>query len=363
MSLIGQSEQQLQYNPVAIGDIDSTLFSMFSSPDDPDVRYVRIGSTNLIMVCSCSCSGCQQASLVNSLSLVRPGRFFVVCLKDGGDEITAQLSARCTKFNEQEHLCSEVIRLEVPKAKVNALPSVIWANTLTGMPTELFWNRISVSSDIIDLFLPHTSRIVVDSSCLDDAAVFLRWLMKKGKSLSGTVEFVDLQWLRLLGWRDALARFFTASFWDEVFSGLSRIEIFGSSRESEAGIGLPVLFVGQILSSLGCRNWCFEKKAFQCARGDGGSVIVDFIDYFDSPGIEEIGLRLVSKQDKSVTVIVKDNILRVDLVSDGQVDSRECKLERSLPERLLERYYLYGQETTGYPEALLVALELVRFCN
>lgn len=359
MSLTERSDQQLQFSPVALKDIDSELAKLFSSPDDENVRYVRIGTSNLIMICSCSCRGCKQDQLITLLGDVQPGRFFVVCLKEVGNEIEASISARCTRFNEHEHLCSEVVRLVVPKSRIKALPSVIWANTLTGMPAELFWNCSVVDPDLLNLFLPLISRTIIDSAHLEDATSILRSLVAvcNGTSANKLI-VVDLQWLRLLGWRDVLSQIFSEIDGENSFADLKSITFRYGAPKQKNSLEFVYLFAGWILSAAQCRSWCMDDGHFKCVRGDGEFFDLTFKGFESNRDHDSIEIEIKPSGGGTISIVPLNNSLTVSLVVDGHTDVRECKLPSASPNELLEKFYLYGREMSGYQEAIGIALNL-----
>ena len=353
MMLADQQIERLSFTAVALSSVKDALARMFASPDQEEVRYLRIGSSNLVMVCACDCKSCEQDQLVNLLSCVQPGRFFVVCLNQGDSEIQAEVSARCLKLATGEHLCSEVVRLTVPAGRIAALPSVIWANSLTGMPAELFWNRSVIDPEILDLFLPLISRIIIDSSRLDEAIPLLQRIIKRD------IEVVDLEWLRVSEWRRAIAEIFADDLPSVVLDRLCEVRVITSRCAASSEELAPGLMIaGWLLASMQCHNLCVANDHFVCKCGNRGYFNLRFVEAEEPANQSIAAISFHGADGDQVSLKCEESQLSA-VINVGQ-GRNVCEFPYQIhsSQQLLERFYVLGEGLQDYRQSLKNALSL-----
>ena len=192
--------------------IADTLRVLFAEQTGSETPMVRVGSSNFfILNLSTVGSNADRLALANSkeqliakLSRVHPCRFFLINLGAELTEIDVSVAARCHRGPNGQSLCSEVVTLEVPFKRLAALPSILLANLLTGMQTELFITSSVFTADeemagsVLDHLLPIVDLAIYDSAegCLS-SNVFKQLINSKGV-------LVDLNWLRTSVWREQL---------------------------------------------------------------------------------------------------------------------------------------------------------------
>ena len=345
------------YTPAPVGTIGKVLTEVFSSLEGDRQTVVRAAGANFMVAAAGPASLSSLEGILEELAVIHPSRFFVVCLDVEAETISAGVSARCHIFSKGRHVCSEVIRLVAPPDRVDALPGILRANFLPGLPTELF----VAESDVSPALLEHLSRLadvaVLDAAHFDGRPDLLRGIAGQTGSI------IDLQWIGLGPWRDQIRSVFDRSADPALLATLRSIEIEVSGSD---GVSLAGLLLA---------GWLSERLGLASIRGAGGAwegtlsmpphpprpvgITVSARRGAEGaePRIEAVCLRFQGAEEPRVVLSRRGSELECT-VHLGSTVRMSRPLEGDEAAVRLRRYFLIGESTTNYPAALRAALAL-----
>jgi glucose-6-phosphate dehydrogenase assembly protein OpcA len=107
-----------------------------------------------------------------------------------------------------KQICCEQITVRWQGHGTRNLASVVSPLQLVDLPTWLWWQEAEVSKENLGPFLPFVERLIVDTSYFDNSLHRLFDIRDVFNRLKQGSAMFDLNWRRLLPWRQAIARSF-----------------------------------------------------------------------------------------------------------------------------------------------------------
>ena len=176
-------------------------------------------------------------------------------------------------------VCVEQIVLEAKPAAARRLPNAILPLLLADLPVVLWWpGEPPLRDPILYDMLEPAYRFVVDTSQGAHLERYLGGLSTLRHRPGLQFDMVDLNWERLLPWRELIAQFWDVPAWRNALKGLDRVEIDlarppgGRSNRSQG-----LLIAGWLASRLGWTVHRIErlKDGYDLtARRPGGAVLL-----------------------------------------------------------------------------------------
>ena len=234
---------QQEFVPTNPDGIAAALGDAVTSREERSLYRVS-SSINMILLASCRDALADLHELIDTLSVLHPGRYFAVYLDELLEELKVEVSARCYGLSKQESLCSEVIMVGASRSLFQAVPSVLFAHVLSGSPIELFLCDPCSDPGTLMLFLPLAKRVIFSSSHYFDRPEILHALLGREGGL------VDLEWLDLTVWRRQTARAFDRPELAALLPQLTEITVSGRLDWSFE----PWLLAGWLADRLGVRS-------------------------------------------------------------------------------------------------------------
>lgn len=208
-----------KFHHVDVDRIEKELMELWqqagkdSDSDGPSVT--RACSITFILFSTNSELEIEAGNLLEDVTLKHPCRaILALALPTEQEQLEAWVTARCRMIpgKKDKQICCEQITVRWQGHGTRNLASVVSPLQLVELPTWLWWRDARPSKELLGPFLPFVDRLIVDSASLDDKLeqifdlrdVFYR--LKDGSAL------FDLNWRRLLSWRQAIARSFEDSF-------------------------------------------------------------------------------------------------------------------------------------------------------
>lgn len=193
-----------------------------------------------------------------------PGRVFLVELtgETTGDPLTARVSAHCHLRSGGKQVCCEEVTLRSTPAGDDLLPGVILPLLVPDLPVFLYWPRaagfletrpgqpVPRGADLLCDLDPAVDTWVLDSAlAADPAALQARLAVLARRPPGAGMTPRDLNWARLLAWREALAQAVDDGRFEPA--RVVRIDI-----EARGGCGRlcparPALLAGWLIDRLG----------------------------------------------------------------------------------------------------------------
>lgn len=220
----------------------------------------------------------RYSELLTTLAGRHPSRTLLVLVGDGdGDErFDAAVSLLCEIGRGS--LCAEQIRLYARGAALARLPAAMRALFGGSLPVALWWELAPEREDRLLGPLCRAAQIVLFDSRGEQQAADLRAWSER----IGTHRAADLEWERLAGWREAVARLFDPLGCLSQLNALERLNI-----EYEALAPRAWLLAGWLCDRLGWRLRARDAESLLFERDDGETVRVEVQE--KSSGREGIG--------------------------------------------------------------------------
>jgi glucose-6-phosphate dehydrogenase assembly protein OpcA len=344
------------YIPTSPAKITAALSDVFTDLRSNDQEFSRSANTNVIIAVSSRALLGDVETAIDGLSLVHPSRFFVVFCDDTLEDIATEISARCHGLSKSAHVCSEVVRIGAPAAKLPMVPSIVRGHFMTGTATELYLFDRGVSRELLDRLVPLADAIVFDSSDfserVDIVAEAARWCSS----------LVDVQWIGLGPWREEIKTAFASPVVRELLSGLSEISIRAAGGTREPPPFVALLLAGWIVERLGLTHVIGRHGTLRGHLPLAGNREVRIV--FDSrpageARLEEVRFQATLANGSAGSVRLVHGAGGLETIVEASRSFRSLRpLEDESRDALLRRFFLIGESTTNYNAALRAALHI-----
>jgi glucose-6-phosphate dehydrogenase assembly protein OpcA len=216
----------------------------------------RTAVLNLVAYASDRASMEQISATLATLADHHPSRTIVALVDEEAAvaDIEASVRVSCKHVGTAGlSVCVEQIVLEAKPAATRRLPNAILPLLLADLPVVLWWpGEPPLRDPILYDMLEPAYRFVVDTSQGAHLERYLGGLNNLRHRPGLRFDMVDLNWERLLPWRELIAQFWDVPGWRNALKGLDRVEIDlarppgGRSNRSQA-----LLIAGWLTSRLG----------------------------------------------------------------------------------------------------------------
>ncbi len=210
---------------------------------------LRAATSTLVLIVGPGDEYQRAREALHQLASVVPSRAILFVLDEERSTPVAHVWAHCTIGDRHRpRSCYDVIEIELPHNRIEAIPNMIAVHRLGQLPTFVIWNGVAEfeSSAFHDIAVL-ADRLVVDSERFSDPLKALqryaRLLESEGSSVVGS----DLVWTRLSTWREIIAQSFDASNTRRFAPEIREIDLsYDASQASGA-----ILLVSWVISRLG----------------------------------------------------------------------------------------------------------------
>lgn len=339
-----QVKDTYYYQPTTVSGLGAALAQALEGlGGGDDSRYVKSATVNSILAVPTGTDSAATEDLINTLTEVHPNRTFLIVLDETNSEPKVELSTRCHKISQTEHVCSEVIRFTCSPAKLSAAKSIVRAHLLTGMPTELVLNEESGALQTYREFREIAEQVIFSSELFERDFQSLRQLLESEHNL------IDLQWVAIGNLREQVKEVFDLPLVIQQIRGLRDVEISCGAQLSSA------LLIG---------GWIVDRLGMIPLRKNGDRLA------FTSYEGQEVGMRIIkggsanelsklsfSFESGGSINIEKRNMLETEININGQRRISR-PIERLSYEDLVRRYFFIGESTSNYRSSLSHALKI-----
>jgi glucose-6-phosphate dehydrogenase assembly protein OpcA len=336
-----------KFESVELNKLEKMLADLKGRIGESAEAHASFTTQNTVVLGSTSVNGTLENEVVKNLMRLNPARFFLLEIKPDIKDIN--LSARCELVSEENKICSEVIKLESPEDRMMEVASILRSHLLTGVSTDLFISDISVVSEkVANNIISLCERVIFDGRTCGGLSKAV-WL---GRFCNTRI---DLEWLRLAPWREAVRMVFEIPGIANRLPDIEAITIVGGKESTEA-LG-PLYMAGWILGCLKLEVSARGTGFFECRGEAGVGVNLKFV-----PGDAELsGIAFEFSDEKQpgfrVDMRRKGEIL--ETVSTGKFDVRTSQPYKDLSViELLQRFFLVGTSVYKYDVALRQAIDI-----
>lgn len=352
-----------QVEPVEIGDRLQSLLYPFS---DGEGVFSASSAENIIVLMSDRVSDEELEDLLITWTQLAPGRYFVISERDSLESPEAALAAYCQILSGGDHICSEVVKLDIPKGDMETAKSIYLHNRLSGVDASLYLHADNLHPAALSAFLPYSSQVIFDSEVFQQRTEVLRAL------LASPCRLVDLNWIYTGIWRQELRRAFDFTPAFEQIPDLTEVAFFCAGNSRLRCHPQAALISGWLLERLGLRLSCVSHRGFEC--GGAGGRKLDLIlkpsgvKSSERSGITDIELFFKETDDSAVTAKKPAIELRADelLITNihiGAGAKTTSKITEKTTTYCLDKHFLVGESLKGYRGALSNYLEMIDLSN
>lgn len=276
---------------VDVEAIERELSNLWKAPDlvaltQMDVVPTRTSVLNLVLVAPDRVAAVRLARMMGQLSVHHPSRVVIfVTASDAADPsraLEAQVTTQCSAIPDA-HIapCFEQIIVPVPPRASHVIASVIPALVLPDLRTFLWWPGLPPLRDPGMVRVARAvDRLVIDSLDFTHCLVNLTRLYDLCRHLDQGCAISDLNWARMMTWREVMAQFFDAPDHQWALDAVSRMTLrYGHARGVADNPAQALLFAAWIASRLGwqvrgAERWGKEAMVFTARRPDGRDLTV-----------------------------------------------------------------------------------------
>lgn len=338
------------------------LFEQMQKSDDEQMLQ-RAAAANLVVLVSSAARLAAYTEVVATLCRVHPCRLFLFYFDESLSEPRVETIAQCHRVAGGSAVCTESIVIGAARAHIPRLPSVLRANLVASVPTEVVLSGFDVPQEMLDLVLPIADRVLFSSE------TFMRRFSALAQLRERALQMIDLQWVAVSPWRGLVKALFDLRAGREVLYSLGEVRIRGQHRTGLPLSAVQLLMAGFVADRLGLH---LDEQAE--ARG---LVVLTHSPHFEKPilvrfedGGESGDENPVLQAVEFVSRDTRSPTQRVSVIRDGPARALESRIDpgpqfRSLSpiegesvDELIERYFMVGESITNYPAALAMAMRM-----
>jgi glucose-6-phosphate dehydrogenase assembly protein OpcA len=300
-----------------------------------------------------------------------PSRTVVAMVNQGGaGQIDAQVHVDCRAMGTTGlRVCSEHVILSVSPAALRRVPNVVLPLLLSDLPVVFWWpGEPALREPILYDMLRPANRFVVDTLGFVHVERSLVTLDALRHRASVGVDLADLNWGRLLPWRELVAQFGDMAAWRAHLTRVDLVEIeLGKPTDARSNRAQALLLAGWLASRLGWTPTEMERlrDGYRLrAKRRGGSVEIRIaISTQSTSGLRSVRLKRETARQSAAFAIVagEHDTAQMSVQIDGQdVYARTARIERLTEAELLATELDMTVVDTVFEEALGVAAAFVR---
>ena len=337
--------------PVEIGKIDRELKKLW---EDAGEVMTRASLINLAVYSEAPDSLEPNTQVVAQIAKEHACRAIVISVDPAAkeDHVEAWIAAHCHVSRAgTKQVCSEQISFALSSSLTKLLPNIVFSHLDSDLPFYLWWQG-ELHQPVNPQFWSWVDRLIYDSAQWHDFGAQLQLIEAAQADSNQRLVLCDLNWMRLVQLRLAIAQFFDSPTAGEQLGSIERIEIAHAAPNHSTAL----LLAGWLAAQLG---WMLIEAADENTLGfsdcAGETIRVGFIEEEGEP-ISRCSL-FCGTTEFRVTHLKGADLLEVTTQSDGQQRMRELMpAGRNDPAALVNEELVRG----GPHRVYLRALEAVR---
>src|SRR5579885_568767 len=255
-----------KFHHVDVDRIEKELLELWEQAGkaeaDGEPSVTRACSMNFILCTSSEAD--VGADMLEDITLKHPCRAILAHAIQSNDEhLEAFVTARCRLVSgKKSQICCEQINVRWQGQGTRPLASVVLPLRIADLPTWLWWHKTRPAKEMIGPFLPFIDRLIVDTADMNGQLAHLFDLKDVFYRLDDDTVLYDLNWTRLLPWRQSVARAFHPGrglLSIEDIDLIDKIDIEVS--DGQAGVSIQALLMVAWLATR--LSWKFVKGGRQ----------------------------------------------------------------------------------------------------
>lgn len=196
-----------------------------------------------------------------------PCRIFFI-QKEKGQTDSFDCAVSLSKADGPDAITCDRITLRVSGKGIEKVPFVIVPHLIPDLPTFLLWGEDPChENELLTTLGKISTSMIFDSECADSLPQFCRTMLQYLKRKS---ELVDLNWARLGGWREIIAKTFDSKEKIDSLASTKLIQISYAVSPTNGLVLHPesqaIYMQAWIASTLGWKFTSFEKNGLNSSR-------------------------------------------------------------------------------------------------
>lgn len=343
--------ERAAYIAVEPEGLSRALVDLFADLAQRGKGYIRSANRNLLVLCPSMSVLEAVENCVTTMSEVHPSRFFVLIHDEQTQRIQVELGVRIVPVTKSNFSCSEVIRIKAARKHSAAVAEIVRSKLLSGMPIELTVFESGVAPEMLERFAAVADDAIFDSSIFEDQPEAIFRLAELNQPS------VDLQWLRLSPWRDEIRRVFDRRSSAAVLSSLSEIVIETQDNSDGRVPNCALMLAGWIGSRLGLTLAGTKGVDRVLSDSAGRSVVVKFRSSGSSKESRLTRVSMSFRENGEVILNRDGDLVRIEVTIPPAYRTKR-PIDDEDRDAVLRRYFLIGESTKNYPEAVRLGLTL-----
>jgi glucose-6-phosphate dehydrogenase assembly protein OpcA len=257
-------------------DVEQRLAELWRAASTDEQPVLRACSMNLVVVCADGDRELAETTeLVGRIAETVPGRALVVAppRPKGADGLDVYVSAHCHRGAGGAQVCSEQVTIEPQTATLDRVPGTILQLLVEDMPVYTWWRRRGLDGEpLLEPLVALSDTWVLNSAWTPRPRSYLGSLQALATREPWPGHVVDMAWVRLEPWRDAIASFFDNPAVRPAICGITRVAIASAGPVAPCGATVAGAYLaGWIASRVG-----LHVDGTTARREDGATVVLEF---------------------------------------------------------------------------------------
>lgn len=281
------------------------------APNENQRAVMRACTLNLVVIAYDDPTADQAAEAIAEFTSRHPCRAIVTVVDAEAekDELIAYVSAHChLPVAGAKQVCCEQISVIARGQAVQEVPGTVLPLLIGDLPVVLWWRHgLPQDSMIFERLLGASDHLIFDSATGRDLGV----TFATANALHSNWKFglvIDLNWLRLTGWREMIAQFFELPDLAESVRRIAHVTIVMARPAEELELSQPSLLIGWLAAQL---NWRLNEP-FAATEGglralwqaESSEIVTEIITAdAPTPGLARINLIAQHNQQQTEFLI------------------------------------------------------------
>jgi len=253
--------------PVEVDKIDRELKKLWKQ----DGTATRASLMNLAIYCEGAEAMARNTALISDITQSHACRSILIGMDFDAPQshVEAWISAHChmTKAGAKQ-ICCEQITFLLRGNSCDLIPNIVFSHLDSDLPLYLWWQG-EFSEEMDEQLWTWVDRLIFDSQSWNDPKQQFAVLRESLAKTKTRLILCDLNWTRLLEWRQAVAGLFDGPAERLYLQKIDRAVVSHAPGHRSTAL----LLVGWIIAQLGWKIEKKEKDSFTFSKPDGsGSV-------------------------------------------------------------------------------------------
>lgn len=250
--------------------------------------------------------------IINQISEQFPYRLIFIQADSSGSSDKLQVRVLPAASNSTGGVAGDQIWIEVSGSELSRVPFLILPHLIPDLPIYLLWGQDPTKEEIIlPKLLPLATRIIFDSENANNLQQFSSTILQMINT--STLEIVDMNWIRISGWRQILGRAFDSETRIHLLHTTTYIKLIYNDLPNSA-------FSQPETQALYLQAWiasCLDWKLDEIEHQEKKTIL-----YYQAPhGPAQIHLVPHSRQD-----LPAEEIVEIEMSSPNNYNCLFCRI-------------------------------------